>query len=292
MKKNIIGTGLTGLVGSKIVSMLSDTCEFENLSRSAGVDILNKQQVMDKIQSSNADVVLHLAAKADVDACEKDKLQDREGEAWKVNVTGTENIVDACMKTNKKIIYISTDFVFDGEKPVGEYYTEEDIPHPVNWYGQTKFEAEKVIQNAKIPYTIVRIAFPYGNPDAQKKDFIRAIADRLKLNQPVFGVADQVITPTYIEDIAFALKILLDYTESGIIHVVGSESLTPFEAANRIAQALGVSSQLISKTTRKEFFKDRAMRPFNLALKNDKIQKLEIQMRTFQQGLQILKENL
>src|SRR5579864_4697223 len=141
-KLKILITGGNGLVGSRIVELLSKKYEFEQVSRSSGVDIIDKQVVFDKIKNSDTEVVLHLAAKADVDGCEKEKELGEQSDAWKINVEGTRNVVDACVSANKKIIYISTDFVFGGEDTPENGYTEENIPRPINWYAQTKYEGE------------------------------------------------------------------------------------------------------------------------------------------------------
>lgn len=284
----ILGTGLTGLVGSRVVELLKDKYEFENLSRSSGVDIENKSQVLEKISSSDAQIVLHLAGKANVDGCELDKPLGKEGEAWKINVEGTRNVADACSQTNKKIIYISTDFVFDGTK---DCYSEEDVPNPINWYAQTKYEGEKIVQGLKTPWIIVRIAYPY-RVQFERSDFVRAIFKRLREGSPVAAVTDHIFTPTFVDDIAFALEALVNNNAQGIFHVVGSQSLTPLNAALLIAKTFGLDQNLISKTTRKEFFKDRAERPFQLRLKNDKITKLGIRMRTFEEGLNEIKLQL
>ena len=281
----ILVTGSTGLVGSRIVELLSAKYQFENISRSTRVDIENKESVLSAISASDAQVVLHLAAKTNVDGCETDKSSGETGEAWRVNVEGTRNVVRACLKTNKKLIYISTDFVFDGTK---EAYSEEDIPNPVNWYAKTKYEGEKIVQDLKTPWIIARIAYPY-RANFVKPDFFRAILNRLKNNEPVSAVTDHIFTPTFIDDIAFALDILIKSNSQGIFHVVGSQSLTPFAAANLIADEFELDKSKISKTTRADFFNNRATRPFQLALKNDKITKLGIEMRTFDGGLREIK---
>src|ERR1035437_7787725 len=133
MKTKILVTGLTGLVGSRFAELLNDAYEFEEISRTNSVDILDKVAVLNFISASDAQIVLHMAGKTNVDGCELDKVRDKEildfknseeqektwiqeQTAWAVNVFGTQIIVDACQKTNKKIIYISTDFVFDGKK--------------------------------------------------------------------------------------------------------------------------------------------------------------------------------
>jgi dTDP-4-dehydrorhamnose reductase len=284
----ILGTGLTGLVGSRIVELLKSKYEFENLSRTSGVDISNKNQVLEKIKNSDAQVVLHLAAKTNVDECEKDKALGRNGDTWKINVEGTQNVADACFKANKKLIYISTDFVFDGENPPIDGYLEENTPNPVNWYAQTKYEGEKIVKQLKTPWLIARIAYPY-RADFSKTDFFRAIFNRLKKDEPILAVTDHIFTPTFIDDIASALNVLIKNNSQGIFHVVGSQSLTPFDAANLIANKFGFNKSKISTTTRSEFFKNRAVRPFQLTLNNDKITKLGVNMRTFEEGIKEIK---
>jgi dTDP-4-dehydrorhamnose reductase len=287
----ILGTGLTGLVGSRIVELLKNKHEFENLSRSSGVDIVNKDQVLEKIKNSKAQIVLHLAAKADVDGCENDKTLGQAGEAWKINIEGTRNVANACQEANKKLIYISTDFVFDGINPPAGGYSEEDIPNPINYYALTKYEGEKIIQELKNPWVIARIAYPYRT-NFTKSDFFRAILGRLKEGKPVAAVTDHIFTPTYIDDIAFALDVLIASNSQGVFHAVGSQSLTPFDAANLIADTFNLDKSKISKTTRSEFFNNRAPRPFQLVLKNDKITKLGARMRTFKEGLNEIKLQL
>lgn len=279
----ILGTGLNGLVGSRIVEILSQKeYEFENLSCSTGVDIANKEHVTNAITDSSADIVLHLAAKADVDGCEKDKEFGHDGEAWKINVEGTRYIADACSVSGKKLIYISTDFVFDGEKEDG--YTEADTPRPINWYGQTKYEGEKIVSSLTSPWMILRISYPY-RASFSKNDFVRAVKLRLEKGEGVTMVTDHIFTPTYIDDIANAIHRLLMQEAAGLYHVVGNSSLSPFDAAKMIAEKFDYNQELIGQTTRGEFFKDRATRPFRLAVKSDKISRLGVQMRSLDEGL-------
>ena len=280
----ILGTGLDGLVGSRIVELLSDKHEFENLSISTGLDITNRDAVLEKIKNSDAPIVLHLAAKTNVDGCELDKSLEEKGDAWKVNVFGTQNVVDGCSQSNKKLIYVSTDFVFDGTNPPAGGYSEKDIPSPANWYAKTKYEGEKIVQTSNIPWIIARIAYPY-RAQFERLDFARAILKRLQESLPVSAVTDHIFTPTFIDDIAFAINALIKNSSKGIFHVVGSQSMTPFDAAVLIAREFNLDESKVSKTTRVEFFRDRALRPFQLALKNGKITGLGVKMRTFEEGI-------
>lgn len=287
----IIGTGLNGLVGSRIVELLNSSFEFESISRSTGVDITDASQVLDVVSKSPAEVVLHLAAKTDVDGCEKDKDSGKDGEAWKINVEGARNVAEACMEYGKKLIYVSSDFVFDGEIGEREFYTEESTPNPVNWYARTKYEGEKVVQQSSAPWVIVRLAYPY-RANFTKPDFYRAIKKRLESGQPVAAVTDHVFTPTFIDDFANCLKVLIEKKATGIFHTVGEEFLSPFDAADIIAEVFGLDKNLISKTTREEFFKGRAQRPFRLALKNAKIESFGVKNSTFREGILKIKEQL
>lgn len=288
MKPKIIGLGLNGLVGSRITELLSDY-EFINLSRSTGVDITNPESLTSLKNYPDAKFVIQFSAKADVDACEKDKELGEKGEAWKINVEGTQNVAEICRELGKKIIYISTDFVFDGEKEKGEFYRETDTPNPINWYSLTKFEGEKRVEESGAPYIILRLAFPYRAKFEPKKDFLRAIIEKLRNGEEIKGVTDQIFCPTLIDDIAYAIEALIKNDATGIYHAVGSQALTPYEAAIKIAEEFDLDSGLVSRVTREEFFKDRAPRPFNLQLRNARIGELGVKMKGFDEGLSEIK---
>lgn len=286
MKSKLLGTGLSGLVGSRIVELLGEEFEFEDLSYETGVDITDKTKVWERVKKSSASWILHLAAKTDVDECEKDTQFGKEGAAWKINVEGTRNIVEAALQTSKRVIYISTDFVFDGTK---EEYSEENTPYPVNWYGVTKYEGERlVLENPK--NLIMRIAYPYCAKCRIRKDFVHTILTQLKTQKKILAVVDHYFTPTFIDDIADAVSTLIQKEAFGIYHVVGSEYLTPFMAVGRIAQVFDLPIDLIKQTTFKNYYQNRATRPYKLKTRNDKIKSLGVEMRTFTKGLAKIKE--
>jgi dTDP-4-dehydrorhamnose reductase len=298
MKTKILATGLTGLVGSRFTELLGEAYEFEHISLDNGIDILDKDAVFSKISGSSASIVIHMAAKANVDGCESDKERDKEilelksekekentwrseKTAWAVNVYGTQNVIEACQKADKKIVYISTDFVFDGKK---RNYTEDDECAPVNWYAKTKYEGEKLVQNSELDYLITRIAYPY-RAFFERNDFVRAILAKLQKSEKLNMVTDHIMTPTFIDDIANALDVLIQLGQKGIFHVVGSQAVCPYDAAVKIAREFDLDESLISKTSRREYFAGKAVRPFCLYLKNDKIGKLGIEMSTFDKGI-------
>jgi dTDP-4-dehydrorhamnose reductase len=263
----IIGTGLNGLVGSRVVELLTDQYQFENISRQNGVDITNKAQIASTIAASDSEIVLHLAAFTDVDGAEKDK------------------------ELGDKIIYFSTDMVFPGDKEAPERYSEEDQTGAVGFYAKTKEEAEKLIEKATCPWVILRIAYPY-RANFEKKEYVRVFKSLLEEGKQIKAVSDHFFTPTFIDDIAPCIDLVIKGNLTGKYHVTGEETVSPYEAAIKIAEVFSLNQNLVEKTTRAEFFKDRAPRAYNLALNNDKITKLGIKLRGFKESLQEIKKQL
>lgn len=283
---NILGTGLSGMVGSRIVDLLSSKHSFQDMSLDTGVDITNADDVMCVIKTSDAAWMLHLAAMTDVDGVEKME-QDDSSPAFTVNVLGTKNVVDACRQTGKRLLYISTDFVFDGKKQ--EPYTEEDTPNPVNYYGYTKYCGEQIVSKMENGL-IVRITYPYGAKHPVKKDFVTRISERLSTGQDVNAVDDMIFTPTLIDDIAHAIDTLLSQNSKGIFHIVGSQSLSPYDAALAIASRFGYDKGLVVKAKMSDFYSGNAPRPQYLRTSNKKAAGLGIVMKGFEEGLQTLNQ--
>lgn len=286
MKVSIIGS--TGLVGSRTSEILSAKFEIEDLNSSTGFDITDTKSVS-QLQNSDSDVVILMAAKANVDGCEEDKAQQEAGDAWKLNVDGPKNVGNICQATGKKLIYVSTDFVFDGELSVGDSYTEQDTTSAINWYGETKLEGERVVEKLSTPWVIVRLAYPYRKSFEEKKDFVRTIKGLLEEGREISVVTDHEMCPTFIDDFANALDLLIEKNATGIFHIVGSTTITPFDAAKIIAETFSLDTSKIKPTTRAEFFQGKAPRPRNLSLKNDKIVSLGAKIRTFEEGLNEIK---
>jgi dTDP-4-dehydrorhamnose reductase len=285
--------GGSGLVGSRIVEILLNAdlikkeYTIDDLSLTNGVDITDPASLDVIRKDTQHEVVIHIAAKADVEGCEKDKELGEDGAAFKINVIGTKNVAEACKAGKKKMLYISTDYVFDGKKEPPYEYNEEDKPDPVNWYAMTKYKGEKVVQEAGIPFVIVRIGYPYrADPFELKNDFVHIIMKRLSNNMPLAAVTDHYMTPTFIDDIAFAIDTIIEKDVQGIYHVVGSQNITPYDAFMLMAEKFHYDKNLIGKTTREEFFKGKAPRAFNLSINNVKITQLGVKMRTFEEGLQ------
>lgn len=268
-------TGGEGLVGSRMIELLNEDFEFISLPQKL-MNITNKVQVYQILKDLNFDIFLHLAAYTDVDAAEKNREI-----AYKVNVEGTKNVFQAVCQKRKKFIYISTGFVFDGKKPP---YDERTQPNPICYYGQTKYEGEKIV-NSLIgeKAMIIRFDYPYRAFFNKKKDFVRNIKSLLDQEKTLFMVTDSLITPTFIDDIAYALKYLFKNFSPEIFHLVGADSLSPYEAGKLIAKTFNLNQQLIQPTTYKQYFKNRAKRPQYSKIKS--IKNEFYRMKTFEEGL-------
>ncbi|MCX6726278.1 MAG: sugar nucleotide-binding protein [Candidatus Shapirobacteria bacterium] len=289
----IIGTGLSGLVGSRIVELNPDI-EFVNISIETGISILDLI-ALEKVFTDNpdAETVLHLAAFTDTNAAWAQK-GDKTGLCYQLNVVGTQNIINLCQKHGKYLVNISTDFVFDGTKE-GKY-TEEDTPNPIEWYGQTKYLAEKIVLDSGIQASIVRLAFPYRANFEPKKDLIRKIIDGFKTGKLYPQWTDHYTTPTFVDDIAHGLWVILDKQSTGIFHLAGSSSQSPFEMCQQIADVFGFDKNLIQAGTLDDYVKalPPGSRPWqhNLSLSNDKVTAMGIKMKTLREGLEEMKKQM
>ena len=287
----ILGTGLNGLIGSRIVELNKDKHTFQNISRSTGVDITDYSSVLNAISSSDAKVVFHAAANTDVKAAEKEKDLKEESQSWKINVIGTQNVAKACSQTGKKLIHISTDMVLGGDIMPKGGFKEDAALNPLSFYAVTKSEAEKIVQSLSTPWVIMRTAYPY-RASFEKPDFVRFFKQWLTEKKPISVLIDRIISPTFIDDLANAFDVLVEKEALGIYHTVGSQIVSVYEAVVLIAKAFNLDTKLIGKTTRKEFLVGRPPEPFSSALNNDKIRKLGVNMHTFEQGLEIIKTQI
>ena len=222
----ILVTGANGQLGFDVVR------EIEKQGHEAiGVDILemditDSKAVHDMIKSKMPDAVIHFAAWTAVDAAED--IDNRE-KVYRINVTGTTNIATACKAINCKMMYISTDYVFDGTKD-GEY-TEDDLPNPINVYGKTKYEGEVYVQEILEKYYIVRISWVFGE---NGNNFVDTMLRLSKERESLSVINDQVGSPTYTKDLARLLVDMLKTDKYGIYHATNEGDCTWYEFAREI----------------------------------------------------------
>lgn len=289
-KPTIIGTGLSGMVGSRFTQTFKDKYNFSNLDLTVNVDITNQKQVDQALSKVKPTTVIHLAAFTDVSKA-FEQNGDKKGLVYKVNTLGTRNIAKACKKHNHYLIHVSTDFVFDGQK--NDFYTEEDQPKPIEWYGQTKLWAEQEVVNSGCQHVITRLAFPFRSRFPGKLDLVRTMIEKLKTNSlyPMFN--DQIITPTFIDDISQVFEIFIQKNPSGIYHLAGSTPISPFDLAKKISTVFDIKADIKPGSFKEYLKKDPRPRQQYSKISNDKLnQDFGFKMSTIDQALATLKKQL
>ena len=206
------------------------------------VDITDGHGLRKLFHQLASDFVIHTAAYTDVDGCEENP--DR---AHMVNALGTRNIALICQKKNIPLVYVSTDFVFDGKK--NHPYTELDEPHPLNVYGKSKLAGENYVRSFLERYFIVRTSWLYGR---YGKNFVETILKLASQKRELRVVNDQVGSPTYTKDLAQETKKLLSGSSYGIYHITNSGSCSWYEFAEETLELAGLRRVKVKPITSKE----------------------------------------
>ncbi|PIR99255.1 hypothetical protein COT87_00380 [Candidatus Collierbacteria bacterium CG10_big_fil_rev_8_21_14_0_10_44_9] len=288
--QTVLATGATGLVGSRFVEMFKDKYDVVNMDLTTGVDITKVETFAPFIVGHpDAKFLIHLAAFTDTNQAFA-QSGDKNGICYQVNVEGTKNIANVCKEHDIHLIHVSTDFIFDGKQATP---CLEDQPlSPIEWYGETKAMAEKVVADSGASYTIVRLAYPYRANYDLKPDLIKKLRAGLESGKLYPQFSDTIITPTLIDDIAAAFDKIIALKPSGILHITGSTSLSPFELALKVATAYGFDPNIVKEGSLTEYLKTSA-RPFarTLAMSNVKAtQALGLHFATIDEGLVEIKK--
>lgn len=267
----ILGTGLSGLVGSKFVDMYKDQFDFHNLDLTTGVDILNETQVRGAFEKSDAQVVVHFAAYTDTQKA-FEQQGDKTGPAYMVNVVGTQNIAFAAQETGKYLIHISTAYVFDGTKE-GKYLETDDV-HPIEWYGETKALAEEEVQKISDSYSILRIDRPYRMDEFPKLDLLHKIKQKLIDGTLPPQFADTNWTPTAIEKFTDILAWVAQNKPHGIVHTTTESEFSDYTFALWVKEQFGLPGE-VQKGSLTEYLQT-SPRPYqrNTALDTSKLHSL------------------
>ncbi|MBI2617133.1 SDR family oxidoreductase [Candidatus Gottesmanbacteria bacterium] len=280
MKKRIVVTGLHGYIGSRLAQIVGKHFELIDLNRrgfrfpALGVyktiqaDILDRELLLRSLERTDFDGIVHLAAKTHIDVCQKDSQRKERSETWQVNVEGTKNIAYISKKLGKKVIYLSTECVFDGRKG---NYTEEDSPHPINFYGETKLHGEEEIQKLCSSFCIIRSVLSYGHVNYFSTDIIRKFFHSLKSGKTTKAVNDQSINPTFIDDFVNVIILSIEKNLEGIYHFAGNEIITPYQLVTTLQKKMKLPGKVISSTLRDFFKRSAKFRLKNATLSSQKI---------------------
>lgn len=262
---NLYARGYEG-IGSDIAPVYSGIADGSAVTKMPYIqlDITDREAVESVITQINPDVVVHCAAWTAVDMAEDD---DKVEKVRAINAGGTQNIADVCKKLDCKMVYLSTDYVFDGQ---GEQPWLPDCKDykPLNVYGQTKLEGELAVANTIDKYFIVRIAWVFG---LNGKNFIKTMVNLGKTHDTLRVVCDQIGTPTYTLDLARLLVDMIETEKYGYYHATNEGGyISWYDFACEIFRQAGMATKVIPVTT-EEYGLSKAARPFNSRLDKSKL---------------------
>jgi len=270
----ILITGAKGMLSSDLVKVLSTEHEITGLSHQE-LDVTNKRDVDICINDNKPDVVIHAASYTDVDGCESNREL-----AFQVNADGAKNVALVCRETGSAMVYVSTDYVFDGEK--SSPYIEEDKPNPINVYGKSKLAGENHVKSILDRYYIVRTSWLFGK---NGKNFVKTILRLSQEKNKLKVVNDQIGSPTYTLDLARAIKVLLNKPSFGYYHVSNQGSCSWYDFAREILKQNGFNDVKVTPISTEEF-KRTANRPKYSVLNCQKfMDEFGYNLRNWQDGL-------
>jgi len=298
--KTVLVTGANGLLGQKLIEQLKGKEEYRLLASGLGgcrlpehwkgfdwvsMDVTDLYRVKEVFEEYKPDVVIHTAAMTQVDDCENQRE-----EAVRQNVDAVRNLVEVCGFYNTHLIHLSTDFIFDGQAGP---YEEDTEPNPVNFYGETKLEAEKLIMASSIPWSIVRTVLVYGiAQDLSRSNIILWVKNSLEAGKTIQVVNDQWRTPTLAEDLAQGCILVMEKEALGVFNISGKDFLTPYDMALMTAEFFRLDKNLI-KEVNSRVFTQPARRPLRTGFVLDKaFKELDYRPKSFMEGIGILAKQL
>jgi len=239
------------------------------------LNVEEKNKVIEKTKEIKPEIVIHCAAFSNVDGCEIEKEK-----AYRINSLGTQNIAIACKEIKSKLIYISTDFVFDGSKNIP--YSEVDIPNPINHYGKTKLLGEYYISHILSNFIIIRTSRIFGK---YGKNFASRFPLLLKEKKEFYLTADVISCPTYVKDLVNAIEFLIESDFCGIINVCNKGSCSWFEFGKKVIELVQKNGVKIIPVEFSDYSEKKALRPHYSVLNTDLLETLGFKMPEWEYSL-------
>ncbi|MBE2255450.1 MAG: SDR family oxidoreductase [Ignavibacteria bacterium] len=266
----IFVTGANGLLGQTITSIFTRESDFELITSGVEtdsssdlghtyerLDLTNKDEVKKLIGFYEPDVIVNCAAFTDVDKCETEREL-----CWKVNVDAVKHLIIASRINNAKIIHYSTDYIFDGKNGP---YDEEAKPNPVSFYGRSKLASENALLTSGADFAIARTMVLFGIGNNIKPNFALWLIGKLKNNEPVNIVDDQIGNVTISDDLAFGTLKIIELKKKGIFNIAGSDIISRYEFVLKMCEVFGFNKNLVSKIKTADL-NQPAPRPLNSGL--------------------------
>ena len=301
MKKKLFIIGVGGLTGSKLVEIGKDDFEIfgsynyrdpkSSIIKSVNLDITNSSKIRDILEKIKPDIVINTAGINNVDYCEK-----YPNEATKINIQAVKEICQITKENQIKFVQLSSDSVFDGTEQLP--YEETDNPKPINYYGKTKIQSEKIVLENPIN-VVVRASVLYGYlshnlaqiKSSSKKsiNFGQWLINKLILNEKVKIITDEYSSPIIVDDFARSILHIIKYEGNGIFHSAPKLQITRYDFSIKIAKALGLSVELIVPVSNKELGRD-VNTGSNKCLSSEKLSgNLNYKFLTLDESLDLLK---
>jgi dTDP-4-dehydrorhamnose reductase len=292
----VLITGANGLLGQHLTKLLLHK-NYQVVATSRGesrlpfqpsgnysyreMDVANALEVFAVMSQEKPDVVVHAAAMTQIDDCEL-----RPQQCERINVQGTSQVLTDAETFSSHFIFVSTDFVFDGEQG---NYKEEDETKPISLYGFSKLQAESMVQTSTIPFAIVRTCLVYGNLlKGTRSNIVSWVRESLEQGKTIQVVSDQLRTPTYVEDLAKGIALIIEKKATGIYHISGKDWLTPYDIALKTAEKFGLDASRIVKVDASTF-KQPGRRPLKTGFVIDKARnELGYEPISFDEGLNLM----
>ena len=263
------------MLGHDLIKTFVKEYEVISLSKK-DLDITQKEETRRTIKAISPDIVINAAGFTDVDGCEK-KMH----KAFAINGEGTKNVAKGCRATGAKLIYISTDYIFDGEK--GSPYDETDLPNPQNIYGESKLLGERYIEKLLDDYLIVRTQWLYGK---HGRNFVETIIGLAKKTNRIEVVNDQVGSPTYTADLSWTILALLSKDAKGIFHVSNNGFCTWYGFALDIVKLTGMKGVEIVPISSSALNRPARRPPYSVLNCQKLVKEGGIKMRQWKDALQ------
>ena len=269
----ILITGANGMLAKAVIKEFKD--EELILTDVEELDITNIEKVQKFVKDTNPDLIINCAAYTAVD-----KAEEQQELAYRINTIGPKNLAIASKENNAVLIHISTDYVFGGDKPIAEDYSEDDEKNPQAVYGKTKLEGEKFIEENCSKYYIFRTAWLYG----EGNNFVRTMIELSKTHDEVSVVNDQHGSPTYAVDLASIIHQALEKKiPFGIYNATNVGYTTWYDFTRKIYELKDINCKVKPVTT--EEFPRPAKRPYNSQMSKDKLIKNGIKIPTYEDAL-------
>ncbi len=271
--KKILVTGSAGLIGTQIVKDLLDNHKqvyscYNKTKPKLGIithlDLTKKDDIVNTMNRIKPDVVIHLGAMTDVELCETETEL-----AKKINTDATEILALESEKYNTFFVYMSTDYVFDGKVGMKK---ENDEPNPINFYGKSKLDGERVFKKITTPNVIVRTSTPFGI-HSKKTSFPIWVKKNLELEKEISVVVDQYTSPSYVPNISKMIIEIIERKITGIIHLAGATKISRYDFAVQISKIINANKQFL-KLTKMDQMDWKAQRPADSSLSVSKANKI------------------